>query len=91
MIREDITNLSSAQLKGVTILDKPVVVFAGAGSGKTRVLTHRIANIIDKGLAKPHEVLGITFTNKAAKEMSERVFSLLATSGTQGKSQRYVD
>ena len=83
MLEEITKDLSPSQLKGVTTLDRPVVVFAGAGSGKTRVLTHRIAYIISEGLAKPYEVLGITFTNKAANEMSQRIFSLLAKSNVQ--------
>lgn len=87
MLEEITKNLSPSQLKGVTTLDKPVVVFAGAGSGKTRVLTHRIAYIISEGLAKPHEVLGITFTNKAANEMSGRIFALLQDAGVQVNTQ----
>ena len=69
--------LNSAQEAAVLCLDKPLLVLAGAGTGKTRVLTTRIAHILASGQARPWEILSVTFTNKAAKEMQERVGHLL--------------
>ncbi len=69
--------LNKVQKKAVHAVGNPVLIFAGAGSGKTRVLTHKIAHLIEEGLFKPEEILAVTFTNKAAEEMSNRVIALL--------------
>lgn len=78
-----IDKLNSRQREAVHYTEGPLLVLAGAGSGKTRVLTAKIADIIEKGHSEPWEILAMTFTNKAAQEMRDRVNSILPGSGSR--------
>jgi len=79
---EYLNNLNKAQKEAVLYLDGPLLIVAGAGSGKTKVLTSRIAHIIKEKKAFPNQILSVTFTNKAAKEMQGRVSSILKSEAT---------
>ena len=70
---EYLRNLNESQKEAINHLDGPLLIVAGAGSGKTRVLTTRIANIIQEKKAFPNQILAVTFTNKAAREMLKRL------------------
>ena len=81
MVNSDyLKNLNESQKKAVLSLDGPLLIVAGAGSGKTKVLTSRIAHIIKNKKAFPNQILSVTFTNKAAKEMQSRVSKILGSS-----------
>ncbi len=73
--------LNEPQLLATRHTEGPILILAGAGTGKTKVLTHRIAHIIEQNLAQPYEVLAVTFTNKAAKEMQDRITNIIPNDG----------
>ncbi len=88
---ENITNsLNPPQKDAVLTTQGPLLILAGAGSGKTRVLTHRMAHIIGQGFAAPDEILCLTFTNKAAKEMEHRIHGILSDMGFPVRNELWI-
>lgn len=80
----DLTNLNDVQQKAVECTEGPILVIAGAGSGKTKLLTNKVAYLIKNKDVTPSHVLAITFTNKAAKEMKDRIYNLI------GEEAKYI-
>lgn len=82
--------LNPPQKEAVLHMDGPLLILAGAGSGKTRVLTHRMAHLIAQGAAATDEILCVTFTNKAAREMESRIYQILMDLGIPVRSQLWI-
>ena len=85
----NLNELNNEQNKAVSAINKPVLILAGAGSGKTRVITYKIAYLILHDGIDPGNILAVTFTKKAATEMKERVMDLLVKNGAADVYNKY--